>query len=125
MKNTFMIDGRIGANGAEVRQTKDGKPYVKFSIANNSNPKQETPEWFDVICYDSNVINNLTEYLTKGTHVMIIGTFKASVNVDRNGKVWLNQTVTTAGSGTGIVTSGTTSTTVGLGIVIEDAVLPV
>lgn len=89
-----MIDGRIGANGAEVRQTKDGKPYVKFSIANNSNPKQETPEWFDVICYDSNVINNLTEYLTKGTHVMIIGTFKASVNVDRNGKVWLNQTVT-------------------------------
>lgn len=94
MKNTMMIDGRIGASGAEVRQTRSGKRYLKFSIANNSMPNQEKADWYDVICYDAGIIDNLAEYLTKGTYVMVIGNFKADVNVDRNGKVWLNQTIT-------------------------------
>ena len=94
MKNTIIIDGHIGANGAEVRQTRSGKRYLKFSIANNSTPNQEKADWYDVICYEPGIIDNLAEYFTKGTHVMVIGNFKADVNVDRNGKVWLNQTIT-------------------------------
>ena len=94
MKN-IMIDGRIGANGAEVRQTKGGKPYVRFSVANNSFANgQEKTEWYDVTSYDPFIIEHKAKYLTKGTFVIITGTPNVEVNVDRNGKVWLNQYVT-------------------------------
>lgn len=91
---TITFDGRIGASGAEVRTTKGGKPYVRFSVANNSfaNGAEKT-EWFDITSYDEYVINNRTKYLTKGTYVIITGTPNTEVNV-RDGKVWLNQYVT-------------------------------
>lgn len=91
---TITFDGRIGANGAEVRTTKGGKPYVRFSVANNSfaNGAEKT-EWFDVTSYDEYIINNRVKYLTKGTYVIITGTPNVEVNV-RDGKVWLNQYVT-------------------------------
>ena len=91
---TITFDGRIGASGAEVRTTKGGKPYVRFSVANNSfaNGTEKT-EWFDITSYDEYVINNRTKYLTKGTYVIITGTPNTEVNV-RDGKVWLNQYVT-------------------------------
>lgn len=94
MKN-IMIDGRIGANGAEVRQTKGGRPYVRFSVANNSYANgQEKTEWYDVTSYDPFVIEHKAKFLTKGTYVIISGSPEVNVNVDRNGKVWLNQYVT-------------------------------
>lgn len=91
---TITFDGRIGASGAEVRTTKGGKPYVRFSVANNSfaNGAEKT-EWFDITSYDEYVINNRVKYLTKGTYVIITGTPNVEVNV-RDGKVWLNQYVT-------------------------------
>lgn len=92
---TITFDGRIGANGAEVRQTKGGRPYVRFSVANNSfSNGQEKTEWLDVTCYDSFIIENRAKYLTKGTYVIISGGLNSEINVDRNGKVWLNQYVT-------------------------------
>lgn len=91
---TITFDGRIGASGAEVRTTKGGKPYVRFSVANNSfaNGAEKT-EWFDITSYDEYIINNRVKYLTKGTYVIITGTPNVEVNV-RDGKVWLNQYVT-------------------------------
>lgn len=91
---TMTFDGRIGASGAEVRTTKGGKPYVRFSVANNSfaNGAEKT-EWFDITSYDEYVINNRVKYLTKGTYVIITGTPNVEVNV-RDGKVWLNQYIT-------------------------------
>lgn len=92
---SITFDGRIGANGAEVRTTKGGRPYVKFSVANNSFANgQEKTEWFDITSYDPFVIENRVKYLTKGTYVIITGTPNSEVNVDRTGKVWLNQYVT-------------------------------
>ena len=92
---TITFDGRIGASGAEVRMTKGGKPYVKFSVANNSfaNGAEKT-EWYDITSYDPYIIENRVKCLTKGTYVIISGTPNVEVNVDRNGKVWLNQYVT-------------------------------
>ena len=92
---TITFDGRIGASGAEVRMTKGGKPYVKFSVANNSfaNGAEKT-EWYDITSYDPYIIENRVKFLTKGTYVIISGTPNVEVNVDRNGKVWLNQYVT-------------------------------
>ena len=91
----IQFDGRIGANGAEVRTTKGGKQYVRFSVANNSfaNGAEKT-EWYDVTSYDPYIIENRVKFLTKGTYVIISGTPNVEVNVDRNGKVWLNQYVT-------------------------------
>lgn len=91
---TITFDGRIGANGAEVRTTKGGKPYVRFSVANNSfaNGAEKT-EWFDVTSYDEYIINNRVKYLTKGTYVIVTGNPNIEVNV-RDGKIWLNQYIT-------------------------------
>jgi single-stranded DNA-binding protein len=91
---TITFDGRIGANGAEVRTTKGGKPYVRFSVANNSfaNGAEKT-EWFDVTSYDEYIINNRVKYLTKGTYIIVTGNPNVEVNV-RDGKIWLNQYVT-------------------------------
>jgi single-stranded DNA-binding protein len=88
------FDGRIGASGAEVRTTKGGKPYVRFSVANNSfaNGAEKT-EWYEVTSYDEYIINNRVKYLTKGTYVIITGNPNIEVNV-RDGKIWLNQYIT-------------------------------
>jgi single-stranded DNA-binding protein len=90
----IQFDGRIGANGAEVRTTKGGKQYVRFSVANNSfaNGAEKT-EWYDVTSYDPYVIENRVKYLTKGTYVIISGVPNIEVNV-KDGKIWLNQYVT-------------------------------
>ena len=91
---SITFDGRIGANGAEIRQTRGGKPYVRFSVANNSFVNnQEKTEWFDVTSYDPYVIENRVKYLTKGTYVIINGSLNTDVNVKDN-KVWVNQYVT-------------------------------
>lgn len=88
------FDGRIGANGAEVRTTRGGKPYVRFSVANNSFiNSQEKTEWFDVTSYDPYIIENRVKSLTKGTYVIVQGELNTETNVKDN-KVWLNQYVT-------------------------------
>lgn len=88
------FDGRIGANGAEIRSTQGGKPYVKFSVANNSFVNgQDKTEWFEVTSYDPHVIENRIKALTKGTYVIVSGQLNTDVKV-KDGKVWINQYVT-------------------------------
>lgn len=91
----IIFDGRIGAKGAEVMATKGGKPFVRFSVANNSfvNGNEKT-EWLDVTSYDPFVIESKVKYLTKGTPVQIVGSLNTEVKVDPQGKVWVNQYVT-------------------------------
>lgn len=90
----IIFDGRIGAKGAEVLSTKGGKPFVRFSVANNSFVNgQEKTEWFDVTSYDPFVIESKVKYLTKGTPVQIVGSLNTEVKVDNQGKVWVNQYV--------------------------------
>lgn len=89
-----IFDGRIGAKGAEVSATKGGKPFVRFSVANNSYVNgQDKTEWFDVTSYDPFIIENKVNSLTKGTPVQIVGTLNTEVKV-KDGKVWVNQYVT-------------------------------
>jgi len=90
----IIFDGRIGAKGAEVMSTKGGKPFVRFSVANNSFVNgQEKTEWFDVTSYDPFIIENKVNSLKKGTPVQIVGTLNTEVKV-KDGKVWVNQYVT-------------------------------
>lgn len=89
------FDGRVGANGVEVKTTKTGISYATFSVANNSftNGNEET-EWFDVTSFDPNFIEKRAKNITKGTYVIINGQLRTKMNVDRSGKVWINQYVT-------------------------------
>lgn len=87
------LDGRLGAD-AEVKKTKDGKQFLRFSLANNyfANGKEVT-DWFDVNCYDPFVVENKIKVLTKGRYVIVTGNIRTEVN-ERNGKLWLNHYVT-------------------------------
>jgi len=90
----IIFDGRIGAKGAEVSATRGGKPFVRFSVANNSYVNgQDKTEWFDVTSYDPFIIENKVNSLKKGTPVQIVGTLNTEVKV-KDGKVWVNQYVT-------------------------------
>lgn len=94
MKQIF-FDGRIGREGAEVRTTQTGKKYIRFSVANNSFVRgNEKTEWFDVTCFDQTIVEKRAQYLTRGSYVIINGTLNTEVNVDKQGKVWVNQYVT-------------------------------
>lgn len=89
------LDGRIGKDGAELKQTVAGKPYLRFSLANNIYiGGQEKTEWFDVKVFDPFIIENKAKFLTKGTFVYVVGSWQTEVNVDKNNKVWVNQYVT-------------------------------
>ena len=92
MKN-FSFDGRLGKD-AEVLSTKGGKPYVRFSVANNSfSGGVEKTEWIDVTSYDQYVVENRAKYLTKGTYVIVNGDVRFDVSI-KEGKVWKNVYVT-------------------------------
>ena len=87
------LDGRLGGD-AEVKKTKDGKEFIRFSLANNyfANGKEIT-DWFDVNCYDPFVVQNKIKLLTKGRYVIVTGNIRTEVS-ERNGKLWLNHYVT-------------------------------
>lgn len=92
MKN-FSFDGRLGSD-AELKTTKGGKPYVRFSVANNSfSGGVETTEWIDVTSYDPYVVENRVKYLTKGTYVIINGDVRFDVRM-KDQKIWKNVYVT-------------------------------
>lgn len=87
------LDGRLGGD-AEVKKTKDGKEFVKFSLANNYfSGGKEVTDWFDVNCYDPFVIQTKAKFLTKGRYVIVTGNVRTELS-ERNGKLWLNHYVT-------------------------------
>lgn len=94
MNNIHIVDGRIGAKGAEVLQTKGGKPFVRFSLANNMFVGgQEKTVWYDVTSYDPFIIENKVDKLKKGSWVQVVGTLDADSKVKDN-KVWINLNLT-------------------------------
>lgn len=112
---TIILDGRLGKD-AEVLTSKKGVKYVKFSIANNEylNGEEKTT-WFDVMSFDSNVIEKKINMLKKGTMVYVTGNIRTEVSVS-NGKVWTNHYITASSIekvnfGTSNNTGGTAATT--------------
>lgn len=92
MRN-FTFDGRLGRD-AELCTTKDGKSYIRFTVANNIYYKgEDRTDWYDVTCYDPFIVTNRAKYLTKGTFVLISGNLISDAKVTE-GKMWLNHYVT-------------------------------
>lgn len=85
----IIFDGRLGKDGAEMRQTKNGKPYARFSVANRtySNGEEKT-EWFDVTWFDPN--EKMVEHMTSGSYVIVTGTIRFEQKIDDKGRMWLN-----------------------------------
>ena len=85
----IIFDGRIGRDGAEMKTTKNGKPYARFSVANRtySNGEEKT-EWFDVTWFEPN--EKIVEYLTSGTYVIVSGSIRFEPKIDKNGRMWSN-----------------------------------
>lgn len=89
---SIIFDGRLGKD-AEVLKTKEGKSYVRFSVANNLfRDGEEKTDWFDVTSFDSFIIEKRAQYLKKGTYVIVTGNIITEVNVS-NGNVYLNHKV--------------------------------
>ena len=92
---TIILDGRIGSNGTEIKTTKTGKQYARFSLANNtfSNGEVKT-EWYDVITYDPIFIEKRAQYCGKGSYVIVTGDIRTEVKVDQTNKMWINHYIT-------------------------------
>ena len=85
------IDGRIGKN-AEVLTTTTGRRYMKFPFANTVRRRgAEKTDWFEVLCYDERTIESLSSILQKGRYIIVTGDLDVTVQLDRSGKIWLNQ----------------------------------
>lgn len=92
---TIIFDGRVGANGTEVKMSKNGKAYARFNVANNTfiNGEEKT-EWFDVVVYDPTFIEKRAQYVGKGAYVIVTGSINTEIRPDKNGKIWVNHYVT-------------------------------
>lgn len=92
---TIIFDGRVGANGTEVKMSKNGKAYARFNVANNTfiNGEEKT-EWFDVVVYDPTFIEKRAQYVGKGSYVIVTGSINTEIRPDKNGKIWINHYVT-------------------------------
>lgn len=94
MRN-ITLDGRLGKD-AEVLTAKNGRQYVRFNIANNLYTSgNERTDWFDVTCYDPFVVEKKSQYLKKGSYVIITGQIISEVRVV-NGNIYMNHYVTAA-----------------------------
>ena len=92
MRN-ITFDGRLGKD-AELLKAKNGSPYIRFNVANNSFVGgQEKTDWFDVVSYDGYIAEKRLQYLKKGTYVIITGAITSEINVF-NGNIYLNHKVT-------------------------------
>ena len=67
---TYFIDGRLTRN-AEMKSTKEGKQFVKFTVAWNRGEKKDTHFYSCTISGDR--ANKIFPYLTQGKYVIVTG----------------------------------------------------
>lgn len=69
MRNLTII-GRLGSD-ASVESTKNGTPFIKFSLASQEYNETETT-WFNVTSFDQQLIK-MASYYKKGTQLVVQG----------------------------------------------------
>ena len=84
-----LVDGRLGKD-AEVKTDKNGRNYVRFSLANRvfKGGENETV-WYDVYSYNV----NQAPYLKKGEPVIVSGTLSVDTRIGANSVVYTNLTL--------------------------------
>jgi single-stranded DNA-binding protein len=88
-----IVDGRLGKD-AEVRTDKNGKNYVRFTLANRvfRNGENETV-WYDVISNVPTIVDGQAPYLKKGNYVIVTGTLSVDTRIGTNSIVYTNLTL--------------------------------
>lgn len=78
MKNQFILSGNVGQK-PELKESKNGKKYLSFSVAVNESYKPKDSdeyvtktEWFNMVVYDRKA-EGLAKVLDKGTGVVVSG----------------------------------------------------
>ncbi|MBI3544866.1 MAG: single-stranded DNA-binding protein [Deltaproteobacteria bacterium] len=84
--NRVILLGRIG-NDLELKQSAQGKPYLKLSLATNfvRSGEEKTTHWHRVMVF-GNQAEICATYLKKGSQVMIEGYLEARTWQDGEGK---------------------------------------
>lgn len=87
-----LVDGRLGKD-AEVKTDKNGRSYVRFSLANRvfKNGEEDTV-WYDVISYNEMIVTKQAPYLKKGGLVFVTGTLSVDTRTV-NSTIYTNLTL--------------------------------
>ena len=84
--NLFIATGRL-TKDPEYMESKDGKPYCRFSIAckrGYSKGKDNNVDFFDCTAFSSTA-DLIAKYCKKGSQVALQGSLEISSYTDRNG----------------------------------------
>ena len=84
--NLFITTGRL-TKDPEYMESKDGKPYCRFSIAckrGYSKGKDNNVDFFDCTAFSSTA-DLIAKYCKKGSQVALQGSLEISSYTDRNG----------------------------------------
>jgi single-strand DNA-binding protein len=89
---TIIFNGHVGAE-PEQKFLPDGKMIVNIRVAVNSKDKNgEKTDWYAVSCW-GRLADVVSGMVTKGTHVLVMGTFNPSVSTGKDGRPYLNLNV--------------------------------
>lgn len=92
--NIRMIDGRL-MEDAKIRTTKNNDEFLSFTFIHNRRKNgQDEGIKFNVVSYDTRVINNhkAKNFYTKGRPLNIFGSCDESIT-ERDGKYYLNRNI--------------------------------
>ena len=84
--NLFITTGRL-TKDPEYMESKDGKPYCRFSVAvkrGYSKGKDNNVDFFDCTAFSSTA-ELIAKYCKKGSQVALQGSLEISSYTDRNG----------------------------------------
>lgn len=93
--NKVFIEGRLGRN-AEVRETTNGKKFVRFTVAVNwrkGKDKDDRTTWYDVTSFNPSYTGNLVQYLKSGSPVIVVGDLEPEMNEGKDGRMYMNLSV--------------------------------
>jgi single stranded DNA-binding protein len=80
---------------AEVKQSPKGNTYMNFRVAVHSKSNgEDITDYIDVVSY--NQVDTLPQYLKKGKQVFVRGNLNVSTNTGRDGKIYINQSISSA-----------------------------
>lgn len=75
-----MLIGRVG-NDASVEKSKNGREFIKFSLATQEYNEKETV-WMNIVSFNSDIIK-MVSYYKKGTLLCVMGELKVNKFVNK------------------------------------------
>lgn len=66
------IIGRIGRD-AEIKQTREGKNFLSFSVGQTVDYKTDETAWYDCTVWNEKLAQTLSEFVKKGWSVTVVG----------------------------------------------------